>query len=57
MENGEKGQRQAEGVRKGMSAGKEGNRVRHKAKTSTPDNLYGGDATREERTGLAAERG
>ncbi len=40
-----------------MSAGKKGNMVRHKAKTSTPDKLYGGDATREERTGLAAERG
>ena len=40
-----------------MSAGKEGNKVRHQAKTSTPDKLYGGDAAREERAGFAAARG
>ena len=55
-ENGEKWRRQAEGFRKGMSAGNEGNKVRHKARTSTPDKLYGGDAAREERAEIAAAR-
>ena len=40
-----------------MSAGNEGNKVRHKARTSTPDKLYGGDAAREERAEVAAARG
>ena len=39
-----------------MSAGNEGNKVRHKARTSTPDKLYGGDAAREERAEIAAAR-
>jgi hypothetical protein len=34
-----------------------GDKVRHKARTSTPDNLYGGDAAREERTEVAAAEG
>ncbi len=55
--NGEKERRQAEGVRKGMSAGNEGNKVRHKERTSTPDKLYGGDAAREERAEIAAAKG
>ncbi len=40
-----------------MAAGKEGNKVRHKARTSTLDKLYGGDAAREERAEFAAARG
>jgi hypothetical protein len=40
----------------GMSAGNEGNKVRHKARTSTPDKLYSGDAAREERAEIAAAR-
>ncbi len=39
-----------------MSAGNEGNKVRHKARTGTPDKLYGGDAAREERAEIAAAR-
>ncbi len=40
-----------------MSAGKEGNKGRHKARTSTPDTLDGGDAARVERAEFAAARG
>ncbi len=39
-----------------MSAGNERNKVRRKARTSTPDKLYGGDAAREERVEIAAAR-
>jgi hypothetical protein len=34
-----------------------GNMIRHMEWTSTPDELYGGDAAREERAEVAAAKG
>jgi hypothetical protein len=45
------------GFRKGRSVGNEGNKVRHKARTSTPNKLYGGYAAREERAEIAVHAG